>query len=116
MFVSLLLAMLVVNAPAQKAKTSVSTQIVFENFKSDGCSVFPDGDYQYCCVEHDLAYFKGGTWRERLIADNKLFKCVNGKKDWWHKVVAPMMWAGVRIGGVPFLPTPFRWGFGRNRQ
>lgn len=26
-------------------------------FVSDGCSMFPDGDYRDCCVEHDKAYF-----------------------------------------------------------
>ena len=25
------------------------------------------------------------------------------------------MYIGVRIGGVSFLPTPFRWGFGRKK-
>lgn len=113
--VSLLLTFLTIKAAAQDNST-VSAQIVPENFKSDGCSMFPDGDYRDCCVEHDLAYFKGGTGRERFRADNKLFGCVANKKGWWHKIIAPVMWAGVRVGGVSFLPTSFRWGFGRKKQ
>jgi hypothetical protein len=26
------------------------------------------------------------------------------------------MWLGVRIGGVSWLPTPFRWGFGQKKS
>lgn len=82
------------------------------DFKSDGCSLFPDGDYRNCCVEHDKAYYVGGSSKERRIADNRLHECVRAKG---HKFLAPVIWIGVRIGGVPFLPTPFRWGFGRTK-
>ncbi len=81
------------------------------DYVSDRCSMFPDGDYGDCCVEHDKAYFFGGTKAERRAADNKLFQCV---KDKGHKYISRMMWIGVRIGGVGFLPTPFRWGFGKD--
>lgn len=85
-------------------------------FRSDGCSLFPDGKYLDCCVEHDRAYFSGGSWTMRWRADKKLFKCVAAKKGFEHKLIAPLMWAGVRVGGLHFLPTPFRWGFGRGRN
>ena len=79
-------------------------------FKSDGCSMFPDGKYVSCCEMHDLTYHKGGTKIERLKADLKLAECVAGStgKVW----LAVLMFIGVRIGGVPWLPTPWRWGFG----
>jgi hypothetical protein len=86
------------------------------NFKSDGCSLFFDGDYRHCCVEHDKLYYVGGSWEERWQADKLLFKCVAKKRGWWHKPLAAVMWVGVRIGGVPFLPTPFRWGFGQKNK
>lgn len=87
------------------------------DFKSDGCSLFPDGKYRDCCVAHDKDYYFGGSCKERLKSDNRLFKCVAAKKGWYHKVIiAPVMWLGVRIGGVSFLPTPFRWGFGKNKS
>ena len=85
------------------------------SFTSDGCSSFPDGtlDQQSlwldCCIRHDLAYWKGGTHEERLAADQALEHCVYqvGKPD-----IARLMLAGVRVGGSPYYPTPFRWGYG----
>lgn len=85
-------------------------------FKSDGCSLFPDGGYQDCCVAHDKAYYFGGSWKERWRADKKLFKCVAGKRGFQHKFIAPVMWLGVRVGGVSWLPTRFRWGFGCKKK
>jgi hypothetical protein len=114
-YIILTLALLFVfslNAFAQ-TDSKPAPNIVPANFKSDNCSLFPDCDYADCCVEHDLAYFSGGSWKMRWRADKKLFKCVAAKKGFQHKLIAPVMWAGVRVFGVPFLPTPFRWGFGR---
>jgi hypothetical protein len=84
-------------------------------FTSDGCSVFPDGTWQQqqlwqpCCVAHDLAYWQGGTEAQRLAADEAMQQCVStiGEPE-----IASVMLAGVRVGGTPFLPTPFRWGYG----
>ncbi len=78
-------------------------------FRSDGCSCFPDGDWIDCCVEHDLAYWVGGSREERKNADLELRKCVEGKG---HPIIAQIMYHGLRIGGVWWLPTSFRWGFG----
>lgn len=92
------------------------TQTLPVNFKSDGCSLFPDGDYCDCCVEHDKKYYFGGSFRERRQADISLYKCVRRKKGFHHKIIAPLMYLGVRIGGVSWLPTPFRWGFGNTKK
>ena len=78
-------------------------------FTSDGCSGFPNGDWLECCVRHDLPYWMGGTREERANADLALKRCVSDKG---HPVVAAIMHFGVRIGGIWWLPTPFRWGFG----
>jgi len=78
-------------------------------FKTDGCSMFPDHKWRDCCVTHDKAYWKGGTKEQRKVADKKLYKCVKSKG---YKIVAVLMYIGVRIGGVSYLPTPWRWGFG----
>ena len=80
------------------------------DFKSDGCSLFPDGNYRGCCVKHDETYYFGGSLKERRAADKELYKCVRSKGN--GKFLASMIYLGVRIGGVSFLPTPFRWGFG----
>lgn len=114
-FILFLLTLFSLSALAQSGSDS-TTKTLPADFKSDGCSVFPDGDYRNCCVEHDKSYFFGGSWRERRRADNKLFKCVADTKGFQHKLIAPVMWIGVRVGGVSFLPTPFRWGFGQKKM
>lgn len=90
-------------------QTSTSRELP-KDYVSDGCSWFPDGNYCECCVEHDKAYFYGGSKKERRAADRQLFECVKRKKG---RLLARMMWIGVRVGGVSFLPTSFRWGFGK---
>ena len=78
-------------------------------FKSDGCTLWPDGNYVGCCVEHDRAYHKGGSAWLKQQADLELRKCVEKKAGkFWGFV----MYAGVSIFGLPFWPTKYRWGYG----
>lgn len=79
-------------------------------FVSDGCSCWPDGDWVECCVRHDLAYWVGGTREQRKAADLDLKHCVAEERG--HPFMGYAMYLGVRPGGVWWLPTPFRWGFG----
>ncbi len=91
-------------------------------FQSDGCSLFPDGHWGGCCVEHDRAYHKGGTAADRAAADETMRRCVllkvfdmrRGRRLRWESAFAfsLLMWFGVRIFGHPYWPTPFRWGYG----
>jgi hypothetical protein len=84
-------------------------------FTSDGCSIFPDGTLEHknlwlaCCTAHDYAYWQGGTAKQKQDADNALKQCVAkvGQPE-----IAELMLAGVKVGGNPYLPTPFRWGYG----
>ena len=84
-------------------------------FMSDGCSRFPDGTFNQkelwlsCCTAHDYAYWKGGTYEERVEADQKLRQCVSEVQE---PKIAVLMFAGVRVGGSPYFPTSFRWGYG----
>ena len=84
-------------------------------FTTDGCSAFPDGTltrkqlWLDCCTEHDYVYWKGGTVQQRLDADVQLEQCVAVVGE---PRIAAFMLAGVRVGGVPYLPTSFRWGYG----
>lgn len=95
--------------------TCVQATDRIQPFSTDGCSLFPDGTLREnqlwlsCCIEHDKRYWMGGTWQERLQADRELRSCVTrmGKPE-----IADIMLGGVRIGGSPFWPTPFRWGYG----
>lgn len=86
------------------------------DFRSDGCSLFPDGNYRECCELHDLDYFRGGSFRERRQSDKRLYRCVRAKKGWKNEIAAPMMYLGVRVFGGSLIPTPFRWGFGQKKK
>ncbi len=84
-------------------------------FTTDGCSGFPDGLPSHrdlwlrCCTDHDRAYWLGGTYDERLAADKQLRYCV---AEAGNPAIAEIMLRGVRVGGSPWLPTSFRWGYG----
>jgi len=85
-------------------------------FTTDGCSMFPDrsplsrADWCDCCVLHDLAYWRGGTWDERHMADRELRACVLRVSG--DAALADLMFAGVRAGGGPHFPTSYRWAYG----
>ncbi|MFZ1702262.1 MAG: hypothetical protein WAU71_15680 [Pyrinomonadaceae bacterium] len=82
-------------------------------FVSDSCSWFPDGNWADCCYEHDKEYWIGGANSVRKAADKRLKQCVREKnKGWKGRWLSNAMYMGVRLGGVHWLPLPFRWGFG----
>ncbi len=95
--------------------TSTSNAQPLSPFTSDGCSRFPNGTpaqqdlWLGCCEQHDLAYWRGGSYKERLSADDALEACVAALDE---PVIAAIMYMGVRVGGTPFAPTDFRWGYG----
>ncbi|CAH0533378.1 hypothetical protein VST7929_01244 [Vibrio stylophorae] len=84
-------------------------------FVSDGCSLFPNGDWSqpnvwlHCCVAHDFAYWQGGTKAQRYAADQALEQCVMAQGFSW---TAQAMFLGVRFGGNPYWPMWYRWGYG----
>ncbi len=84
-------------------------------FSTDGCSLFPEGLRENqelwleCCVEHDKAYWLGGTYNERREADLALRECVT---EIGQPEIAEIMLGGVRVGGSPYWPTTYRWGYG----
>lgn len=77
-------------------------------FTTDGCSLVPDGDWAACCIVHDIPYWCGGSEADRADADQFLQQCVNKHAD----AVGDLYYIGVVIGGVPWLPTSWRWGYG----
>lgn len=85
-------------------------------FTSDGCSLFPDralvgsASWCNCCLQHDLAYWRGGTQDQRLQADQQLRQCVLHQTG--NAALADSMYAGVRAAGTPHLPTGYRWAYG----
>lgn len=85
-------------------------------FTSDGCSLFPDQDYQSgqtwcdCCIVHDYAYWKGGPDSLRLEADQGLRACVLARTG--DSTLAMAVFRGTRAGGSSYFPTWYRWGYG----
>ena len=92
------------------------SQDPLQPFTTDGCSMFPDrslinsSDWCECCVNHDLAYWRGGSAEARLKADQALAACVQRASN--SRPLADLMLAGVRSGGGPYFFTPYRWGYG----
>jgi len=78
-------------------------------FTTDVCTLWPDGDWGACCVEHDVAYWCGGSDEARSAADERFRQCVAARTD---AVFAAVSWFGVRVGGAAWLPTAWRWGYG----
>jgi hypothetical protein len=78
-------------------------------FTTDGCSLWIDGAWRACCVEHDAAYWCGGSYERRLQADRRMRECVAGLG---HSGMADWMFLGVRLGGGSLWPFPWRWGYG----
>lgn len=74
----------------------------------NGPSEKPDA-FLECCVQHDLAYWQGGTLEQKEQADLELKACITKNSD---EAIGNLYWQGVRWGGGPQFKTPFRWGYG----
>lgn len=80
---------------------------------SDGCSagiskawrfwLKKPPPFEHCCVEHDKAYWRGGTSSQRAKADRALYSCVKDYNAAWAAIIL----IGVKGGGQPFFP--FDW-------
>ena len=114
-FILILTLYFAVGAFAQNTSAETSQNTANE-FVSDGCTWFPDGNYFDCCKAHDEEYYAGGSWRQRWRSDKKLFLCVAAKPKFYNKLVAPVMWLGVRVFGVSWLNTRLSWGFGKKKK
>ena len=79
-------------------------------FATDGCSRFPDTEWnQACCIEHDIDYWCGGDAAARKLADQTFGRCIADRKNGFY---GWLMETGVRFGGHPIWPTGYRWGYG----
>jgi len=61
-------------------------------------------------VEHDIAYWCGGTFSDRVDADRTLAQCV--KRQTGSGTLATSMRVGVFLFGGQLFPTSSRWGYG----
>lgn len=122
-FSILLLSALAQSADAQTSGAEAQTFVAnnsIHDFTSDGCSMSPDGsvvlvktDFVPCCVQHDIAYWAGGTAKQKLEADNNLRICIAQKSN---AFVASVYYRSVRLAGGPYFPTPFHWGYGWEKR
>lgn len=108
---SFFLALVFLNVSCSRPSSSLN------EFTSDGCSLFLDrspinneNDWCKCCLEHDIAYWQGGTKAQRLEADEQLRDCVLKKTG--DPILADTMYKGVRFGGSPYFYNWYRWGYG----
>ena len=62
-----------------------------------------------CCDRHDAIYWAGGSRMERQQADLDFRQCLLNAN---YSTIADVYFLGVRVGDTPYLPTPWRWGFG----
>ena len=66
--------------------------------------------WRHCCVTHDKAYYYGGSMKEKKDADETLEKCVNHNQG--GGALGAIMENAVTVGGQPYIPTSYRWGYG----
>ena len=69
-------------------------------------------EWRQCCEIHDEAYYYGGSKEQKKTADEKLGVCVT--KVVGSQFFGKTMQIAVKIGGGPYLPTPYRWGYGED--
>ena len=86
-------------------------------FHSDGCSaptpelraIFDRAEIRSCCIVHDMEYWRGGTYAQRLTSDLELALCVVALG---FPIEAELMFGAVRVFGEPRTGQPYEWGFG----
>lgn len=107
--------LMIINLFSMIAACQFSGAKPIKPYTTDGCSKFPEGTRQHrdlwhqCCTAHDQKYWVGGSFDERLQADLELRSCVQSVGE---PAIAELMLAGVRVGGSPWWPSTFRWGYG----
>src|SRR3989338_8061453 len=79
-----------------------------KTFTSEGCTFFPQSDWGSCCIAHDATYWCGGDDTQREKADGDFQSCMTT----FSPTAAKIAKAGIFIGGSPWLPTSWRWGYG----
>lgn len=100
--------------------STISTALAVDEeispFYFDGCSTVPEGTNEDpnlwcdCCLDHDVKYWKGGTFLDRRNADLEFKQCVADMSG--SEALGLIYYLGVRIGGAPFYDTEYRWGYG----
>lgn len=68
---------------------------------------------RYCCDEHDVAYYEGGSGPDRRLADKRLQQCAaRAGKDvpgWLEELRKKKSWLARMFFYLPFLRRAWRW-------
>ncbi|MFT5037113.1 MAG: hypothetical protein ACI9VM_000688 [Candidatus Azotimanducaceae bacterium] len=89
------------------------------SFSQDGCSLSPDKllwhDFSTPCLEHDIAYWAGGTQEERKQADIALRDAISHTGP-LGPLYSKVVYVNVRLFGDSFLTRIIdaNWGYGWN--
>lgn len=78
-------------------------------FTTDGCTLWPDGNWRECCIAHDILYWCSEGDLSRKETDQALRDCVRERDS---PANAFFMYWGTRLTALPWLPFPWRWGYG----
>lgn len=101
--------LLEVRASAECSSTRTDGALPPYGFTTDGCTFWLDSVWRECCIQHDVAYWCGGSEIARADADRRLRDCVASAG---HPMASAWMYYGARLGGSPTLPFSWRWGYG----
>jgi len=92
-------------------------------FESDGCSggmswawrtfLRRPPPWEGACIDHDRAYWYGGSREDRLKADRTLAARVAGQG---YPFTATIIYYAVRIGGMPHWHFSWRWNYGSGEK
>lgn len=86
-------------------------------FYQDGCTAFPDWlpmhNFYEACLNHDIAYWLGGTEEERVLANQVLADQVRSLEP-LGPFLAPIMYTAVQYGGNNWISYQLgsEWGYG----
>jgi len=85
-------------------------------FTADGCPTFPysieypnQDKWALCCIQHNVAYWKGGSSDDRQDADKQLRACIIEQGD---ANAAGLVYVGVRQRDMDLITLTRRWGYG----
>jgi hypothetical protein len=99
----------------------VTGQIPPKQFKFDGCTLVPESIFGYYditrfCLEHDFAYWSGGTENDRLLSDIALRNGIASHGGWFW-VESRILYYVLRITGDSYLAKLVgrNWGHGYNQ-
>lgn len=86
-------------------------------FSQDGCTMFPNTilwhDLRPACLQHDIAYWAGGTEQMKVEADLDFANTIKATGP-LGPVIAPLAYVGVSVFGDSWLTklVGAHWGYG----